>query len=197
MPPILRAERFADRRDQAHFAGCLLGGAVGDALGAPVEFLSLSEIRARFGPGGIHGFVPAYDRVGAITDDTQMTLFTAEGLIRGDNRAREKGIGGGPIHCVHHAYLRWYETQGGRAAYPSAIKRIHSNGYSPQLCIRRDTNGQATRPAEIFRASRGSLVQSSPIASKPLDIIAASHGLPPFVKRMLGVGFSALRTLIE
>jgi protein-tyrosine phosphatase len=33
--------------------GCLLGGAVGDALGAPVEFLSLGEIRAKFGPDGV------------------------------------------------------------------------------------------------------------------------------------------------
>ena len=35
-------------------AGCLLGGAVGDALGAPVEFPSLAEIRRRFGAGGHH-----------------------------------------------------------------------------------------------------------------------------------------------
>jgi ADP-ribosylglycohydrolase len=30
--------------------GCLLGGACGDALGAPVEFMSLREIHAQFGP---------------------------------------------------------------------------------------------------------------------------------------------------
>jgi len=35
--------------------GCLLGGAVGDALGAPVEFLDWSTIEARFGPQGIEG----------------------------------------------------------------------------------------------------------------------------------------------
>src|SRR5215203_2581226 len=50
------------------FQGCLLGGAVGDALGAPVEFMSLSAIRAQFGPRGVRDFVPAYGRVGAITD---------------------------------------------------------------------------------------------------------------------------------
>ena len=62
--------------------GCLLGGAVGDALGAPVEFLEWSAIRATFGAKGIVDFAPAYGRVGAITDDTQMMLFTAEGLLR-------------------------------------------------------------------------------------------------------------------
>ncbi len=53
------------------FHGCLIGGAVGDALGAPVEFMGHSEIVRRFGSGGIRDFVPAYGRAGVITDDTQ------------------------------------------------------------------------------------------------------------------------------
>ena len=48
------------------------------ALGAPVEFWSLREIRSRAGADGMRGYLPAYGRLGAITDDTQMTLFTAE-----------------------------------------------------------------------------------------------------------------------
>jgi len=36
------------------FRGCLLGGAVGDALGAPVEFMGHAEILRRFGAAGIH-----------------------------------------------------------------------------------------------------------------------------------------------
>ena len=44
-------------------------------------------IRARFGERGLTGYAPAYGRSGgAITDDTQMTLFTADGLIRAVNR---------------------------------------------------------------------------------------------------------------
>ncbi|MET8387686.1 ADP-ribosylglycohydrolase family protein [Streptosporangium canum] len=81
--------------------GCLLGGALGDALGAPVEFDSLGEIRRQYGPAGLTE--PAPDRrgrVGLITDDTQMTLFTVEGLIRGENAT-----------AVRRAYLRWLDTQ--------------------------------------------------------------------------------------
>ena len=71
------------RQDKyAKYRGCLLGGAVGDALGAPVEFLGREAITERFGPEGITDFAAAYGRIGAITDDTQLTLFTAEGLIR-------------------------------------------------------------------------------------------------------------------
>ena len=39
-----------DRHIQASYRGCLLGGAVGDALGAPIEFMSSTEILKAFGP---------------------------------------------------------------------------------------------------------------------------------------------------
>jgi ADP-ribosyl-[dinitrogen reductase] hydrolase len=89
--------------------GCMLGGAVGDALGAPVEFLSLAEIAREFADRGIRDYAPAYGRRGAITDDTQMTLFTAEGLIRAQARLERKGICN-PVAVVRHAYLRWLLT---------------------------------------------------------------------------------------
>nr|WP_062335621.1 ADP-ribosylglycohydrolase family protein [Herbidospora sakaeratensis] len=85
--------------------GCLIGGAIGDALGAPVEFDSLARIRATYGPGGIADLTD-----GLVTDDTQMTLFTVEGLIRGSVRTRERGHGDVPS-TVRHAYLRWLDTQ--------------------------------------------------------------------------------------
>ncbi len=96
---------------RSRFLGCLLGGAVGDALGAPVEFLDLDAIRDRFGPGGVTDYAPAYGREGAITDDTQMTLFTAEGLIRASNREARYGTVS-MAAVLHHAYLRWLHTQG-------------------------------------------------------------------------------------
>jgi ADP-ribosylglycohydrolase len=101
----------ADLGPAERMRGCLLGGAVGDALGAPVEFMSLHDIRSRFGRDGLRDMVPAYGRIGAITDDTQMTLWTGEGLLRGECRGRKRGT-----LCmesvVHHAYLRWLHTQG-------------------------------------------------------------------------------------
>lgn len=87
--------------------GCLLAGAAGDALGAVVEFSSWAEIRDRFGPAGVTELVAP----GRFTDDTQMTLFTAEGLIRASVRWRVKGICH-PPDVVRHAYLRWLWTQG-------------------------------------------------------------------------------------
>jgi ADP-ribosylglycohydrolase len=95
---------------RARIRGCLLGGAVGDALGAPIEFHDLAAIVRAHGPGGLREFVPAYGRTGAITDDTQMTLFTVEGLIRAHVRRVERGICH-PPGVVHHAYFRWFATQ--------------------------------------------------------------------------------------
>lgn len=93
------------------YRGCLLGGAVGDALGAPVEFMSIDEIRSRFGVAGIVDFTTAFERQGAITDDTQMALFTAEGLLRAHVKASLDGSANLPA-IVAHAYQRWLATQG-------------------------------------------------------------------------------------
>lgn len=90
----------------------LLGGAYGDSLGAEIEFLSLDAIRRKF-PDGISDLPPHQGLRGAITDDTQMTLFTAEGLIRAHVRSTLKGICH-PPSVIHHALLRWYRTQGGK-----------------------------------------------------------------------------------
>ena len=106
--------------------GCLLGGAVGDALGAPVEFMKRDDILGRFGPEGITVYAPAYGGLGSITDDTQMTLFTAEGLLRGNVRGRHKGIAS-YAGMVAHAYLRWLYTQGEPHA-PGIHAETHGEG---------------------------------------------------------------------
>jgi ADP-ribosylglycohydrolase len=73
------------------YEGCIIGGAVGDALGWPAEFLSLADIRARYGEEGITGLDVGIGTKAEITDDTQMTIFTADGLLRFIAASREKG----------------------------------------------------------------------------------------------------------
>jgi hypothetical protein len=101
--------------------GCLLGGALGDALGAGVEFLSLAEIRRQHGPGVV-GPTAAYGVVAPLTDDTQMTLFTAEGLIRASVRSRSRGIVD-PPSVLWRPYQRWRATQRD-AASPTSVGRL-------------------------------------------------------------------------
>lgn len=99
------------KRKQEFFRGCLLGGAIGDALGWPVEFLRYNEIIRKFGEDGINDLVLNKSRKAEITDDTQMTLFTAEGILRAQTRGNEKGICD-PTSVVYFAYKRWLNTQG-------------------------------------------------------------------------------------
>jgi ADP-ribosylglycohydrolase/protein-tyrosine phosphatase len=75
----------------AQVRGCLLGGAAGDALR----------------PGGV---------LERISNDTQLTLFTAEGLLRSITRERLRGTTDESI-ALQHAYHRWLQSQGlGEAA---------------------------------------------------------------------------------
>ena len=63
-------------------AGSLIGGAVGDALGFQIEFKS--DVKERE--------VTRYHGKGIISDDTQMTLFTANALLWRETRLNMKGI---------------------------------------------------------------------------------------------------------
>ena len=69
-------------RDLNKFKGCLIGGVVGDALGYAVEFLPASEIFKKYGENGITEY-GLHNGAAEISDDTQMTLFTATGLLVG------------------------------------------------------------------------------------------------------------------
>ncbi|MEW2166586.1 ADP-ribosylglycohydrolase family protein [Streptomyces sp. NPDC007084] len=109
----------AEAHYRARVRGALLGGALGDALGYPVEFDSLAAIRAAHGPRGVTGPVAdAAGAVGRVSDDTQMTLFTVEGLRQAHERERLKGIGGGWSRLVRLAYGRWLDTQSAPAPAP-------------------------------------------------------------------------------
>ncbi|MCK9356239.1 MAG: ADP-ribosylglycohydrolase family protein [Dehalococcoidia bacterium] len=97
------------RRSQ--YEGCMLGLALGDALGAPVEFLDLEQIRAEYGPEGICGLEPWREyRAGCFTDDTQLSLATARGCIDAYLALRH-GEPWRPVQAVYRRYLAWLRSQ--------------------------------------------------------------------------------------
>ncbi len=103
------------KRKEVHLdaiRGCIFGGAVGDALGYPVEFMSEKAIFSEYGSHGITAYEKdPHTGKAIISDDTQMTLFTANGLLVGDTRGRMRGIQGRPRSYVAKAYLDWLMTQ--------------------------------------------------------------------------------------
>lgn len=69
-------------KDLDKYKGCLIGGAAGDALGYVVEFLDEPGITGKYGSNGITEYDLENGKA-LISDDTQMTLFTANGLLLG------------------------------------------------------------------------------------------------------------------
>lgn len=106
--------------------GCYFGGAIGDALGWPVEFKRLKEIQEEYGPGGIQELQLNSRGKAEITDDTQMTLFVAEGMIEARRTGRtEEG-------AVRAALIRWGETQN----YDSAKTFMPSDSLTDDIELR-------------------------------------------------------------
>ena len=95
---------------ESRIHGCLLGGALGDSLGYAVEFDDISAIRAKFGPAGLQDF-SALDGGSHFSDDTQLTLYTVDGLLEALEWANS-GVGADTNACLWLAYLRWLATQG-------------------------------------------------------------------------------------
>ena len=178
----------------AQYRGCLLGGAIGDALGAPIEFDSLAKITQRFGPAGLRNLESAYGRIGAITDDTQMTLFTAEGILRAKHRKADKGFVDVP-EVLRRAYWRWLSTQG--VAAPKSIsdgfpgwlvcqKFLHTRRAPDNTCVEALTSGRLLSTKLRLNDSKGcgGMMRVAPIGLAkgidPFDIgceaAAITHG---------------------
>ena len=91
--------------------GCLVGGAVGDALGYAVEFEQWPYIRNTYGDRGITRYELSRQGKAIISDDTQMTLFTASGILLGMTRGCTRGIMGRIDMYCGHTYVDWLHTQ--------------------------------------------------------------------------------------
>lgn len=180
--------------------GSLLAGAVGDALGASIEFHSLTAIQRDFGLEGLRDYAPAYGRDGgAITDDTQMTLFVAEGLVL----AARSGALHEPserLRILHRAHLRWLHTQRVAARHPSspgavqegwllAVSALHSPRAPGNTCLsglRGERMGRTEQPLNTSKGC-GGVMRVAPVGlalgvDDPFrlacEVAALTHGHP-------------------
>ncbi len=98
------------------FTACLLGGAMGDALGYTVEFMDMGQIQSWFGRMGITELqLESRTQKALISDDTQMTLFTLDGLLWAHERSTPYLSG------LYPSYLRWLYTQTGKTSHPEIL----------------------------------------------------------------------------
>ena len=144
--------------------GSLIGGAAGDALGYPVEFMQTEQIFRKYGENGITEY-DLCDGISQISDDTQMTLFTANGILVSVTRLAMRGVGGDPSVYVTASYQDWLITQEEDFEHGKSIRRYYQNkGVSwlldvPELYARRAPGNtclsalkerQNMRPADFF-----------------------------------------------
>jgi ADP-ribosyl-[dinitrogen reductase] hydrolase len=125
------------------YRGTLIGSAVGDALGATVEFMSRADIQGRFGvhreiTGGGWLHLPA----GEVTDDTQMARCLARSLVEraafdGDDiaakfvewyRSDPPDIGNTTVHAIMQLASGTHWTEAGQRTHEALRPRDASNG---------------------------------------------------------------------
>ena len=157
-----------DKQFRDRVRGCLIAGAAGDALGYEVEFTSLEEILKQFGPGGIRKYVlDCMTGTAIVSDDTQMTLFTANGLLLQEGHPGKRT----PESWVYTAYLDWLETQAGTKKAPEAcwIREIPELRYrrAPGItCLKELRSGDMGSVDEPINNSKGcgGIMRAAPAA---------------------------------
>ncbi|MBC7230322.1 MAG: ADP-ribosylglycohydrolase family protein [Actinobacteria bacterium] len=170
------------------FQGCLLGLAVGDALGMPLEGMRASEIRKRF--GRVRDFLAAPWRMldaGQWTDDTKMMLCQARSIA-----AR----GGFDLEDTAQAFLAWYESgdwRGIGGATYDAMRRLQAGAPARESGMRGEMaagNGAAMRIAPL------GLLHCLDLARLRADVEASAritHDNPEAVAGGLAVAYAVAR----
>ena len=152
-----------DNTKQDKVRGCLMAGAAGDALGYEVEFMSRRIILARFGEQGITEFALDSNGKALVSDDTQMTLFTANGLLNAPRLAVE------PRYAVVRAYVDWFYTQTRgknrmKSCWLSDIPALHSLRAPGNTCMSAlDVIARGGEPSNNSKGC-GGIMRVAPIA---------------------------------
>ncbi|KRE50462.1 hypothetical protein ASG92_09280 [Arthrobacter sp. Soil736] len=197
--------------------GCLLGGALGDSLGYAIEFDSITAIRGRFGEAGLRGF-EALDGGSHFSDDTQMTLYTVDGLVEALEWANS-GVGADANACLWLAYLRWLDTQGvpapERAPRPQprwideqpVLRHRRAPGNTCLSGLATGEMGTVYRPVNPDSKGCGTVMRSAPFGLIPhipaeyvyklsADAASLTHGHPS-ARQSAGVFSLLIHSLIQ
>lgn len=175
------------------YEGCLLGGAIGDAFGAPLEKLSTIEIKYKY-KGDLKYLKKQKDGLADFTDDTQMTLFTIEGLIGAVGRYSEDSVAF--YKKIYNSYQNWYKTQFALAPEENAkglmkiegLYKQYEPGYTCLTALKNGEMGTVEHPINNS-AGNGGVMRVAPVGllykddsekafSVGMNIAAMTHGHP-------------------
>lgn len=184
------------RKNLDKFRGCLIGGAAGDALGYAVEFLSEPILFNRYGTRGITEYA-LKDGLARFSDDTQMTLFTASGLLSGTAAGRAQGSGEPYLSHIAAAYREWYKTQvcdyptGGTAQCSwlmnvPGLYAVRSPGTTCMTAIAGGCCGTIERPVNSSKACGGVMRVA------PIGLYFGESNIAPLAIDLMGADAAAL-----
>ena len=124
------------------FCGMLLGQAAGDALGAPLDALSVTTIKRQFGSFGLRTLMrsPKTNFLAPLSQNTQMMLATADGLLWASAKKIDRTEG------LYRGYMRWYYGQTGEEARRGQRTWMRRQPHEREFCLARE---------KFMRAKRG------------------------------------------
>ncbi len=161
-------DKKISKNDIQHIEGCLAGGAVGDAMGARIEAWSYADIKKAFGPLGLRNLLTR-DNIADTTDDTQMTLFTALGLIRAKLANGGEASEEACLEEVSRAYHEWYLTQSisfnssrNNENFLLRDERMYAKKFPGATCIESLKADNGVKFAENDSAGNGAIMRSAP-----------------------------------
>ena len=164
-------EKLTERnRDRA--LGCLVGGAVGDALGYAIEIEQWPYIHNTYGDKGIKRYELAGNGKALISDDTQMTLFTAAGILLGMTRGCMRGVMGRIDTYCHWTYLDWLHTQQWDSRKPDErtdswlmdVPELYARRAPGNTCMSALISMENDRPVNNNSCGCGGVMRTAPLA---------------------------------
>ena len=182
-------------KDTSKYVGCLLGLAVGDALGYTVDEMTWEQICENYGPNGLLGYDLQNDYA-EVTSYTQIAAFVANGLLLGVTRSKQEAY----LKHVAIALREWAKRQHfprdpGRSwcwvAQKPALRRRHCRdpwmldafrfenlGTLQKPVNKADSPGAITGAAAVALFYNPSRMEPAQVGSLTASTIALTHGDP-------------------
>jgi ADP-ribosyl-[dinitrogen reductase] hydrolase len=171
--------------------GAYLGLAIGDALGATVEFMRPREIQAQY---GVHREIVGGGWLklacGQVTDDTTMSLALGDALLHGGVRALQQHAQGDPalVRGIGDAFVLWFKAKPvdcGNTCRRGILRYMHEGSLAGDYNPGDGGNGALMRnlPAVLATLGNDSTFESLSIAQAHL-----THHHPLSDAATLGLG---------
>lgn len=189
-------DKLPRKKNLDKFRGCLIGGAAGDALGYAVEFLPEPYLFGKFGNRGITEY-ELNNGLARFSDDTQMTLFTANGLLYGATHRNKQGNMGSYTGYIATAYGDWLRTQ--NSSFPAAqqsgchwlmnVPGLYAVRAPGNTCLSAIRDGCCGTPEKPINDSKGC---GGVMRVAPVGLYFGMSKMAPLAVDMLGADAAAL-----